>query len=142
MNKAIRITVLTGFIVFLACHYLVMSVHKEYFPVFAYLYPFVAKVWFETGHLLLLMNWQIDLVTLFNPIRYLLLVNIAIAIFAFKYQLFYIIALWLGLIIITGYLFTLMFLGLITIYPIYTLCIFASLIIFLLLIKNLKQTSI
>ncbi|WP_077928918.1 hypothetical protein [Wohlfahrtiimonas populi] len=136
MNKAIRITVLTGFIFFLASHYLVMSINKEYFPVFAYLYPFVAKVWFESGRLLLSMNWNVDLETLFKAIKYLFLLNIAIAIFAFKYQSFYRIILWIGAILFACYLLALLFLGLATIYPIYTVCIAFALAIFLFLIKN------
>lgn len=136
MNKAIRIIVLTGFIFFLASHYLVMSIDKEYFPVFAYLYPFVAKVWFEFGRLLLSMNWHIDLETLFNAIKYLFLFNIAIAIFAFKYQKFYRITLWIGALLFACYLLALLFLGLATIYPIYTVCIAFALAIFLSLIKN------
>ncbi len=136
MNKAIRITVLTGFIFFLASHYLVMSIDREYFPVFAYLYPFVAKVWFETGRLLLSMNWNIDLESLFKVIKYLFLFNIAIAVFAFKYQRLYKITLWIGALLFACYLLALLFLGLTTIYPIYTVCIAFALAIFLSLIKN------
>ena len=138
MNKAIRITVLTGFIFFLASHYLVMSINKEYFPVFAYLYPFVAKVWFETGRLLLSMNWTIDLEILFKTIKYFCLLTIAIAVFAFKYQFFYRIILWIGTLLFACYLLALLFLGLATIYPIYTVCIAFALAIFLSLIKNRK----
>lgn len=136
MNKAIRIIVLTGFIFFLASHYLVMSIDKEYFPVFAYLYPFVAKVWFETGRLFMSINLNIDLENLFKIIKYLVLLAIVIAVFAFKYQSLYRITLWIGTILCAGYLLALFFLGLVTIYPIYTVCSAFALAIFLSLIKN------
>lgn len=138
MNKAIRITALIGLLFFLASHYLVVSVHKEHFPIFAYLYPFVAKFWFETGRFFLMINWPIDLEYLFGFIKYLLLFNIAIVIFAFKSQWFYIMTLWLDLIIFACYSFAIIFLGLATIYPIYTLYILASFFVCLSLIKSLK----
>lgn len=139
MNKALRLSVLTGLILFLACHYLVMSIHKEYFPVFAYLYPFVAKVWFETGRILLSLNLHIDLSEFFNTIKYALLLSIAIAIFAFKYHIFYKITTWIGITIFTCYLLVLIFLGLITIYPSYTAFIILALIAFIYLHKNTKK---
>lgn len=136
MNRAIRIALLIGVVFFFATHYLVMSINKEYFPIFAYLYPFVAKVWFETGRFLLALDIQTDLTIVFNAIKYLLLLGIAIAIFAFKYALFYKITLWLCTIIFTAYLLALVFLGLIMIYPIYTICIAFALAIFLSLLKK------
>lgn len=136
MSKTIRITVLIGFIFFLACHYLLMSIEKEYFPVFAYLYPFVAKVWFETGRLLLAFNWNIDIANLFNAMKYIFLFSIVIAVFAFKYQIFYKTIIWMGVIFFTCYLLTLIFLGLISIYPIYITFIACTLVIFLSLAKN------
>lgn len=139
MNKTIHIVVLTGLIFFLACHYLVMNIHKEYFPVFAYLYPFVGKIWFETGRVLLAFNLHIDLAKLFNIIKYILLLNIVIAIFAFKYHIFYKMTVWIGVILFTCYLFVLIALGLLTIYPTYTIFIACIAIIFLSLLKNTKN---
>jgi len=138
MNRAIRITVLTGFIFFLANHYLAMSINKEFFPVFAYMYPFVAKFWFETGRILLAFNFNIDLSELFYTIKYIFLLGIAIAIFAFKYNLFYKITIWIGIVLFTCYLLALVFLGLTIIYPIYTVCIAFVLAIFLSLLKQYK----
>lgn len=136
MNKFIRIIVLIGLIIFLAAHYLVMSIDKEYFPMFAYLYPFVAKVWFETGRLLLAMNLHIDLSKLFHSLRYLFLLNIALAIFAFKYQILYKLILWIMLLLCVIYLALLIILGLIPIYPLYSLAILSMTMLLLPLIKR------
>lgn len=136
MNKTIRIVVLIGLIFFFIAHYLVMSIDKEYFPVFAYLYPFVAKVWFEAGRLALAFNLQTDITIIFTAIKYIFLMNIALALFAFKYDRFYSMVLWSSAAIFICYLIALLFLGLATIYPIYTVSIAFALAISLSLLKN------
>lgn len=130
MNKLYKILLLIGFSLFLIIHYAVFDISKEHFPVFAYFYPFIAKVWFEIGRLLLLLNTSINLSALFYILKYFILGTLAITLFAFKYQRFYIFSLCLGVFISAIYLIILVILGLITVYPIYSLLIISTFFIF------------
>ncbi len=127
MNKTFKITLLICLLLFLILHYFVMSISKELFPAFSYITPFVPKFWFETGRFLLSFNIQMDLTLLFKGIRYLLLVIIAGILFSFKYQWAYKMTLWASIILLSIYLFTMLYLNLMIIYPIYTLGIIISL---------------
>ncbi len=135
MNKALRIIALIGCILFLLSHYVVMSIDKEYFPMFAHLYPFIAKFWFEASRLLLIFNWHIDISILFSFIKYILLINVAFAMFAFKYPFFYRVTIFIMIFLLSIYLVTLIFLGLTSIYPIYTFSIAMLLILSFCLMK-------
>lgn len=141
MNKLVRNLVLIGWLFFIIIHYLIMDITKAHFPIFAYLYPFIGKFWFETGRLLLYLNAGADLTSLFSFVKLLLLANIATTLFAFKYPIFYRITLYFAAFFLISYLIGMMFLGLLTIYPIYIIMILCILFIFIALIYQQIKTS-
>lgn len=142
MNRAIQISLLLLFIGFLIVHYFIMTIEQEYFPVFAHFYPFVAKVWFEIGRFILFMNLPFRLEELFFGLRNLLLLEVAIALFAFKYHSFYKATLWLASIFFGLYLMLIFYLGLATLYPIFTVVIAVILATYLAVLKNNSSPKI
>lgn len=117
-------------------HYFIMSISKELFPVFSYLYPFVSKFWFEASRLLLSFNLQLDIVLLFKGVRYLLIGMIITTLFSFKYKLAYQIMLWSASLFTAVYIMCMLYLGLLLIYPFYIIILVIFLCSFIYLLLN------
>lgn len=117
-------------------HYFIMSISKELFPVFSYLYPFVSKFWFEASRLLLYFNLQLDIILLFKGVRYLLIGMIITTLFSFKYKLAYQIMLWSASLFTAVYIMCMLYLGLLLIYPFYIIILVIFLCSFIYLLLN------
>lgn len=139
MNKTFRSCLLTLFILFLLVHYLILNISKEQFPLFAYLYPFTAKIWFEFARLLLAFNIQIDFTSLFTFLKYFILLSLLLAILAYKNKNCYKLTIWNGLFIFAFYLYAIISLGLLVLYPLYCLAILGVFILFSMSIINKKN---
>ncbi len=136
MSKFFKIFLPICLLLFLMIHYFIMSISKELFPVFSYLYPFVSKFWFEASRLLLYFNLQLDIVLLFKGVRYLLIGMIITTLFSFKYKLAYQIMLWSASLFTAVYIMCMLYLGLLLIYPFYIIILVIFLCSFIYLLLN------
>lgn len=136
MSRFFKIFLPICLLLFLMIHYFIMSISKELFPVFSYLYPFVSKFWFEASRLLLYFNLQLDIVLLFKGVRYLLIGMIITTLFSFKYKLAYQIMLWSASLFTAVYIMCMLYLGLLLIYPFYIIILVIFLCSFIYLLLN------
>ena len=136
MSKFFKIFLPICLLLFLMIHYFIMSISKELFPAFSYLYPFVSKFWFEASRLLLYFNLQLDIVLLFKGVRYLLIGMIITTLFSFKYKLAYQIMLWSASLFTAVYIMCMLYLGLLLIYPFYIIILVIFLCSFIYLLLN------
>lgn len=136
MSRFFKIFLPICLLLFLMIHYFIMSISKELFPVFSYLYPFVSKFWFEASRLLLYFNLQLDIILLFKGVRYLLIGMIITTLFSFKYKLAYQIMLWSASLFTAVYIMCMLYLGLLLIYPFYIIILVIFLCSFIYLLLN------